>query len=102
MSTCRHQHHGGEQSQLLGAQLQCGQLVAEVKHGAQQLAHPHRPQLRQAVGGARDEGYRLLLHVEQGREAHHQHLKEEGGDVSSIELQSIVFTSMTLDRARAG
>lgn len=75
--TCGHQHHGGEQSQLLHVQLQRCQFVAEVKHGSQQLAHPHRPQLLQAVGGAGDEGHRLFLHVEQGRKAHHQHLEEE-------------------------
>lgn len=80
--TCRHQHHGCEEAHLLLAQAQVHQLLAEVKHGVEQVSGPHAPQGVHAVLLPSQEGDGALLGVKERGEAHHQHLRKKRAALS--------------------
>lgn len=95
--TCWEQHHGHEESHLVGLQAQSSQLLTELKHGVQEGAHAKRPHGGKWVRLPIQEGHRPVFWVEQGTEPHHEHLQGRGGEKSvRLSERQTIFIPSTL------
>lgn len=73
--TCGDQDHCSEQAHLLLAEAEVDELLAEVKHGVEEVPGTHGPQSVHAVLLPTQEGDGAVFHVEQRGKANHQHLR---------------------------
>lgn len=74
--TCRDQNHSSEETHLLLTEAQVGELLAEVKHGVEEVPGTHGSQSVNAVFLPTQEGDGAVSYIKQRGEANHQHLPD--------------------------
>lgn len=80
--TCRNQNHGGEEAHLFLAEAQIHELLAEVKHGVEEVSRTHGLQRLHSVLLPSQEGDRAVFDVKKRGEANHQHLRDKNVSAS--------------------